>query len=128
MAAGVAEEGKAAHYAKRHVIPEVVAIAIEAFGTMGREGDAHLRKVLREFVRPVHVFTGGDGKIRFVDHGARYAIFLRRLREQLAVALQLGNFDLISEWHRRCLKTHHLALAAAAQAAAGAGAAGAGGN
>lgn len=126
MAAEEAEKRKMAHYGARCTIPEggLVPLAMEVGGTMGRMGDSHIRKVIREHVRPLRVIELPDGKPKHVDHGARYATFLRRLREHLAVALQRGNVNLISEWHRRLRRPPQPAAAAAQAAAAGAGAGG----
>ena len=86
-------------------IPEggLVPVALEVFGTMGKLGEEHIRQVLQQHVhvRRVEWADGPNGKPKMIDHGNRYATFVRRLREHLAVALQLGNADLVAEWYRR---------------------------
>ena len=76
-AAKAAEEVKDAWYNKRAIIPAgmLVPVAFETNGTLGARGDAYLRDVVRNYVRPV---TWLDAP---ADHGRRYSIFLRRLRE-----------------------------------------------
>ena len=100
-AAKAAEERKDRHYAKYHVIPEggMVPIAFETYGTLGTRGDQHLRKRLRDKVRPVEWLEPvPESGPKFIDHGGRYSIYLRKLREHLAVTLQLGNCELLKRW------------------------------
>ena len=40
---------------------------------------------------------------KFVDHGGRYSIFLRRLRELISVTLQRGNAAFIRKWLDNCV-------------------------
>ena len=50
---------------------------------------------MRNYVRPVTWLDApadkGPKLSEFVDHGGRYSIFLRRLRELISVTLQRGN-------------------------------------
>ena len=62
---------------------------------------AHLRDVVRNYVRPVTWLDApADKGPKFVDHGGRYSysIFLRRLRELISVTLQRGNAAFIRKW------------------------------
>lgn len=106
-AAAAAEKVKDTKYGKFHAIPEggLVPIALETYGTMGKRGDRHLRKLVRDFVRPVEWLDAppDGGGPKFVDHGGRYSIFLRRLREHISVKLQRGNADFIRRWIQRCV-------------------------
>ncbi len=50
-------------------------------------------------VRPVTWLDApADKGPKFVDHGGRYSIFLRRLRELISVTLQRGNAAFIRKW------------------------------
>jgi len=76
-----------------------VPVAFETYGTLGARGDAYLRDVVRNYVRPVTWLDApADKGPKFVDHGGRYSIFLRRLRELISVTLQCGNAAFI----RKC--------------------------
>jgi hypothetical protein len=47
---------------------------------------------------------------KFVDHGGRYSIFLRRLRELISVTLQRGNAAFIRKWLDVCVPMGAAAL------------------
>ena len=105
-AAKAAEEVKDAWYNKRAIIPAgtLVPVAFETYGTLGARGDAYLRDVVRNYVRPVTWLDApADKGPKFVDHGGRYSIFLRRLRELISVTLQRGNAAFIRKWLDNCV-------------------------
>ena len=77
----------------------LVPAAFEAYGTLGARGDAYLRDVVRNYVRPVTWLDApADKGPKFIDHGGRYSIFLRRLRELISVTLQRGNAAFTRKW------------------------------
>ena len=124
-AAAVAEKVKDDKYDKFHVIPKggFVPVAVETFGTMGTRGDGHLRRLARDYARPVEwIDRGPDLPPVFVDHGGRYSIFLRSLREHISVALQLGNAEFIRRWIARCVPRVGAAPESDSDEGAGAGA------
>ena len=105
-AAKAAEEVKDAWYNKRAIIPAgtLVPVAFETYGTLGARGDAYLRDIVRNYVRPVTWLDApADKGPKFVDHGGRYSIFLRRLRELISVTLQRGNAAFIRKWLDNCV-------------------------
>ena len=61
----------------------LVPVAFETYGTLGARGDAYLRDVVRNYVRPVTWLNApadkGPNWLKFIDHGGRYSIFLRRI-------------------------------------------------
>ena len=88
-AAKAAEDVKEAWYNKRAVIPAgvLVPVAFETYGTLGARGDAYIREVARNYARPVTwIDAPADKGPKFVDHGGRYSIFLRRLRELISAS------------------------------------------
>ena len=95
-----------AWYSKRAVIPAgvLVPVAFETYGTLGARGDAYIREVARNYARPVTwIDAPADKGPKFVDHGGRYSIFLRRLRELISVTLQRGNAAFIRKWLDNCV-------------------------
>ena len=80
-------------------------VAFETYGTLGARGDAYLRDVVRNYVRPVTCHGSSDAPAdkgpKFIDHGGRY--FLRRLRELISVTLQRGNAAFIRKWLDICV-------------------------
>jgi hypothetical protein len=105
-AAKAAEDVKEAWYNKRAVIPAgvLVPVAFETYGTLGARGDAYIREVARNYARPVTwIDAPADKGPKFVDHGGRYSIFLRRLRELISVTLQRGNAAFIRKWLDVCV-------------------------
>ena len=88
------------------VIPAgvLVPVAFETYGTLGARGDAYIREVARNYARPVTwIDAPADKGPKFVDHGGRYSIFLRRLRELISVTLQRGNAAFIRKWLDNCV-------------------------
>ena len=69
-AAKAAEAKKEKYYGSRHVIPDggLVPVALEVFGTMGAQGDSHLRKVISKHVRPLISVPVAGKEDKFVDH------------------------------------------------------------
>ncbi len=53
--------------------------------------------------RPVTRLEAVDKGPKFVDHGGRYPIFLRRLRELIPVTRQRGNAAFIRKWLDVCV-------------------------
>ena len=80
-------------------------VAFETYSTLGARGDAYLRDVVRNYVRPVTWLDAPADKRRpkLVDHGRRFSIFLRRLRELVFVTLQRGNAAFIRKWLDNCV-------------------------
>ena len=77
---------------------------IETYGTLGARGDAYLRDVVRNYARPVTWLDApADKGPKFVDHGGRYSIFVRRLRERISMTLQRGNAAFIRKWLDNCV-------------------------
>jgi hypothetical protein len=74
-------------------------IAMETGGAMDALAVKHIRNIALNFAAPVEWLpVAEDGGSRFKDHGGRYSIFIRRLYEKIAVALQRANGRLIRDW------------------------------
>ena len=71
------------------------------------EGPCRLRFAWRRCTRgalsPCMLDAPADKGPKFVDHGGRFSIFLRRLRELISVTLQRGNAAFIRKWLDICV-------------------------
>ena len=109
------EADKIAKYTSRHQLEKknVRPVAIETYGRMGKDG----AKLIRELANAKHpvdeaVVPDGGGKTRLVDKDGRRALFIRGIRERIAVTLQCGNADAIRVWARGCFSAVTIAAGA----------------
>jgi hypothetical protein len=114
-AAAEGEAEKIAKYTSRHEVEKknVRPVAIETYGRMGKDA----AKLIREVANAKHpveeaVVPDGGGKTRLVDKDGRRALFIRGIRERIAVTLQCGNADAIRAWARGCFKAATIAAGA----------------
>ena len=114
-AAAAAEKRKEKHYNKTYIVPprRLVPVAFESAGTWGGMGDKHFRALARQFLRPVEEIGPDDkGRMSFVDHGGGYSIYVRHLREVVAVQLQRANAECVWRWVALCVPKKVAAAAA----------------
>ena len=114
-AAAEGEADKITKYVARHQLEEknVRPVSIETHGRMGKDG----AKLIRELANAKHpvdeaVVPDGGGKTRLVDKDGRRALFIRGIRERIAVTLQCGNANAIRAWARGCFPAVTIAAGA----------------
>ena len=97
-------------------------VAFETSGAWGSAGDKHSRMLVRLFLRPMEeIGPDENGRMSFVDHGGSYSIFVRHLREVVAVTLQRANAECVRHWVDHCVPKVPKPAAAAGGAAEVAG-------
>jgi len=105
-AAAAAEKRKEKHYNKQYDVPRgrLVPVAFESSGAWGSMGDKHFRGLARRYLRPVEeIGPDESGRMSFIDHGGSYSIFVRHLREVVAVRLQRDNAECVWRWASHCV-------------------------
>ena len=103
--------GQQYHFNKEHLIP----VAIETLGTLGTQA-RQLIKEVADVARPCDWVVDESGKLRPVDWDAMRSLFIRDLRERVAVALQIGNARVVRCWGKLCCKPSAAGAGAAAAA------------